>query len=894
MKNKSRLAVLLAAILACALACAGAALAAATELNSSLSDVEAALSAEDVQAQLVYNRLMECATLKSFFDTLMLEENNAGAYALNEEQLNALYQHITMIYLSVDMEGEGASYYADLVDTLNYLADGETEYKVITLAAEDAVTYSGATWAGSVTAHNCISSVVKGNILEIQFSGNDPYITFATDAIPAATNRYALVVYRANSVCNGKAARVYVKGTSNTTGYNESNAWPAAVIANFQTDLDNRNQTSSSLIGDENIHALIIDVGAYTGNITEFRLDFGGDYGTSVGKVQIQSISFCKALNDTSTACAQHIANEQMVSWGLADDVVTYRASENQNSYMGFCPDEGRTDDTHNVVVSYSSEYSAWKLMTQDICKKEEWAGGNVGLPCTSCTTKAISSAYAQKYDDVEEGWTGREIYENTGRVCDPYVYFDASDANITKDYKYVVITYLCPVSNRADNKTLDGAQLTAEFFPLVNEEGTAVRGIEVEFDIEESVYYRTAVVDLSAAADYDSGEIDKLSGVRIDQFNEVYAYEGDVMYIHSISFCKNTNIIDFIEEPDDMYGNLSYELQVDYAGGTAGTHVVDTSNGESRKEENRYYIEKNPGSSQSERKHTFNWSGEPVRPGYVFDGWGFASSNAGISTSDNSITISLPSETQTDSALVAVMKAEWIELTSTITYKVVGPEGLENAETENKSGFVALGYATASTVNEVSETIGQDSGVPHATAIPNTPNYKFVGWYRDAACTQKIEDAAWVPDAASLKPQKSSTAADANLLYRDATYYALFDYDVADLTIVKKGLKDSDSAIIRVEGFSTSSDQKQTWYISLTGPDATAVIRNMKINTKYTITEMDEWTVYYTTEDDDLGVEKTVNPFVDGENINNTVEITNGPRADKWLHDESCAVNFK
>ena len=87
------------------------------------------------------------------------------------------------------------------------------------------------------------------------------------------------------------------------------------------------------------------------------------------------------------------------------------------------------------------------------------------------------------------------------------------------------------------------------------------------------------------------------------------------------------------------------------------------------------------------------------------------------------------------------------------------------------------------------SESIGVLNGtVTGSTPTANT-NYKFVGWYTDASCTVPVDE-SWVDKATNkLTPQKTKDyddGEDKKIGYESATFYALFELDVADLTIKK------------------------------------------------------------------------------------------------------------
>ena len=121
---------------------------------------------------------------------------------------------------------------------------------------------------------------------------------------------------------------------------------------------------------------------------------------------------------------------------------------------------------------------------------------------------------------------------------------------------------------------------------------------------------------------------------------------------------------------------------------------------------------------------------------------------------------------------------------------------------------------------------------------------YKFVGWFKDEACTEPVEK-DWVDADNKLTPDKTKnygTEADSKMGYEAATYYAKFEDDVAQLTITKEGAVDI--------------DENQSFVFKVTGPNGyservvicgngSVTIKNLKPGT-YTVTE-EGWSWRYT-----------------------------------------------
>ena len=235
--------------------------------------------------------------------------------------------------------------------------------------------------------------------------------------------------------------------------------------------------------------------------------------------------------------------------------------------------------------------------------------------------------------------------------------------------------------------------------------------------------------------------------------------------------------------------------------------------------------------------------------------------------------------------------------------------EGTKNPQTVTiamEDGAAAVNnvrtfYYVAETVNISYRIVGptdcgsldnyQDNTVKviDGTVIGSTPTasagFKFVGWFKDEACTEtgKVE-ASWVSADNKLTPGKTKnygTEETTAMGYEAATYYAKFEYDVADLTITKNGY--------------VATDGEQSFIFTVTGPDnfskkiviqgnGTVVLKGLKIGT-YTVTEDTAWSWRYTPKSGSVSI--MLKP---GET--NVVTYVNERTNDKWLGDDSYVKN--
>lgn len=149
------------------------------------------------------------------------------------------------------------------------------------------------------------------------------------------------------------------------------------------------------------------------------------------------------------------------------------------------------------------------------------------------------------------------------------------------------------------------------------------------------------------------------------------------------------------------------------------------------------------------------------------------------------------------------------------IFYEPVGPAGATNF------GSVA----------PASETVMVESGPAVGSTPAAASGFKFVGWFKDQACMQPV-DATWIENN-KIIPQKTTEA------YEAATYYAKFDYAVADLTIKQVGgIADENQTFIYVV---TGGDLPASGIKVAVKGNSSVTIKNLKIGS-YTVTEETNW----------------------------------------------------
>lgn len=239
--------------------------------------------------------------------------------------------------------------------------------------------------------------------------------------------------------------------------------------------------------------------------------------------------------------------------------------------------------------------------------------------------------------------------------------------------------------------------------------------------------------------------------------------------------------------------------------------------------------------------------AGAPERNGYIFAGWQLAEKTGNWEAGTYN-----PAQHITEGKYGNVtLVAQWNEKTAVINYEVVGPDG-------------------CGSVSPTSETVNMVTGTANgSTATASSNAYKFVGWYSDEACKNLVSsDAEYVPT-------KSGTLWPAS-----TTYYAKFDWNVADLTIKKTGANDIDkyqSFIFHVTG------EGKDMYVTVQG-NGSVTIKGLTVGT-YTVKEVTSWSWRYKPDKGSVNVEvKGGQP--------NEVTFNNSRTNGSWLSGDSYAIN--
>ena len=211
-----------------------------------------------------------------------------------------------------------------------------------------------------------------------------------------------------------------------------------------------------------------------------------------------------------------------------------------------------------------------------------------------------------------------------------------------------------------------------------------------------------------------------------------------------------------------------------------------------------------------------------------------------------------------------------YVEQTVEIKYVVVGPDGCGTLDNYQESQLKVI-----------------TGTVKGSTPTANKPGYKFVGWFKDAECTQPVDE-KWVDTASKLTPDKTKnygTEAEPVMGYEAATYYAKFEATTGDLKIIKTGYTADNADLDRNQSFLFYIKGDNDFYMEVAiNGKGSVTIKDLPAG-EYTVTEKTDWSWRYTP--DDASQKKTVTGGTIAE-----VTFNNNRTAEKWLDGNAYCKN--
>lgn len=233
---------------------------------------------------------------------------------------------------------------------------------------------------------------------------------------------------------------------------------------------------------------------------------------------------------------------------------------------------------------------------------------------------------------------------------------------------------------------------------------------------------------------------------------------------------------------------------------------------------------------------------------------------------SANTQYIDIAVEAPADTASRNVKTFYYAEQTVEIKYAVVGPAGCGTLDNYQEAQL----KVTTGTVNGSTPTAAED--------------FKFVGWFKDEACTQAVDE-SWVVNGkiTPAKTKKIGGTAEAPVMaYEAATYYAKFEWDVADLTIVKSGCEVVDENQSFMFLVYDNEKQQAVRTVVING-NGSVTITGLKVGS-YTVTELTAWSWRYRPD----SLSQTIDVKPDMSNV----VFSNSRSNQKWLGGDAYVQN--
>lgn len=233
------------------------------------------------------------------------------------------------------------------------------------------------------------------------------------------------------------------------------------------------------------------------------------------------------------------------------------------------------------------------------------------------------------------------------------------------------------------------------------------------------------------------------------------------------------------------------------------------------------------------------------------------------VSAENQSINIAIEDGT---TAVKNVKTFYYTEQMVDIKYQVVGPNGcgtLDNYQEVQLKVFTGEPKGSTPTANE---------------------GFKFVGWFKDEACTQAVDE-TWIAAENKLTPQKTKDLVNNVMGYEATTYYAKFEYNKTSLTIKKTGwdtIDEKQSFIFKVTGDGLPNTGLKVTITPSVKDSVT--IAGLTVGKTYTVTEESGWSWRYSAGLDSL--------ILEADAAKNVITISNTRGNNKWLNGCAYAEN--
>ena len=233
------------------------------------------------------------------------------------------------------------------------------------------------------------------------------------------------------------------------------------------------------------------------------------------------------------------------------------------------------------------------------------------------------------------------------------------------------------------------------------------------------------------------------------------------------------------------------------------------------------------------------------------------------VSAENQSINIAIEDGT---TAVKNVKTFYYTEQMVDIRYQVVGPDGCGKVDIYQEAQLKVF------------------TGKPKGSTPTANEGFKFVGWFKDEACTQAVDE-TWIAAENKLTPQKTKDLGNNVMGYEAATYYAKFEYNLTSLTITKNGWESIDehqSFIFKVTGEGLPNDGLKVTITPSVNDSVT--ITGLTVGKEYTVTEESGWSWRYSA--------GTGSKILEADATQNVITINNDRNKNQWLNGCAYAPN--
>lgn len=414
---------------------------------------------------------------------------------------------------------------------------------------------------------------------------------------------------------------------------------------------------------------------------------------------------------------------------------------------------------------------------------------------------------------------------------------------------QYLVVAYMTPttanglsdiITNHTNPSTGNdhtintmeslGHRIPVTIFPTIAGRGEDAKYRRIYPITEQDTYY-AQFLDL-----YQTGYEDSvLDCIRIDPFDITFSSQGSKIYFPLVALASTeVRAQEIVDSVLDSRYPYNFVMEFNAGDGTGDPTLADIPEGEQ-------------GSRKKVNEYSFDVAyATPTRANYDFVAW--KNEHGVIIDKGEKITLYADPGATSKVTVSTTLTAQWEEKVATLTYKIVGPDGV-----------VGCGALSGDLTASGSQLVKVLNGSPSNVTITPGDSFMFVGWYLDEACTVLVTNQAVL--TTDMMATNKTTNLDSTSIssyptvWGDITYYAKVEYAHADLTIfIEKDeeLEDDQKFIVTVSeaGIHNSIDFTSitvvpTEVVTVDGTDYYKIVIKQLYGGTYTVT-LDNWNWRY------------------------------------------------